>query len=875
MALADALTHVRRLCDKRDENFQVMCPACAQREEVLITIYHEIGHICEDSNKPVTDYEKAKLVRDWLRDNPAAYAARVRTRLESSYLPENYLALAKLVNPYLPAMVNCLEDVRVNRSMTAARPGLRVMFQAECYRIFTQGYEVADPSTGGVRTVMWNENPIESQLLVGLFLEGSGYNYTGWLHPDATKVLADPELATLTRRIRTARSVGATFEVATACLARFVELGYFRTPEDEEDLKEEGSDEPDETEESDVDSDPDESADDSDAESGPSSSSAGEGSDSEGEPQPGESGSSEPDDTAESGSGNAGDDAEVEEQGDDPDMGSEDGEDAGDDDGAEAGSVPESDPGESGDSGDHPSEDEARGGSDDDPEDSDADAGGEEAGGDESDDDSGAGLDDESGDVGSSGEASGDGEASGEGGTDQSDDDSLVGDGDGHESDTHEEGDTDERERADQQPEPGGEGQASDDRPQGQEGADPQSEAEAPAGEDEPLEGEGGGPTEDAESEALEESDELIDTGADDGSGGVEARHGTADEADRALTEWLGHDEDHHPEANTAEEDLAIDRAIIQGAYFETPSSTIYGVREHYWNKPILWEGKIDMSVAWSYKHIQNFRKKLGVRFTNKALGIEGNFDPDESLIGSALLHTRIAFAANKRGHYVRNLKSGKVNTRSLGKRAPVDDPRLFKKKVVPSKRSYFVILGVDISFSQVGENIAMTKSAVMAQAELLHRAGVPFAVYAHTGNFQNPNDLREGMSLDIYHIKDAQEPWTEATRERLRKIAPASANLDGHTLEFYRKRLDEVLATDKIIMYYTDGKMPAENHDEELEILQREIRLCAVKKYTLMGVGIRTDSPVKHGLDTVQIDDVADTVKVVKHLEKRLLEND
>ena len=65
---------------------------------------------------------------------------------------------------------------------------------------------------------------------------------------------------------------------------------------------------------------------------------------------------------------------------------------------------------------------------------------------------------------------------------------------------------------------------------------------------------------------------------------------------------------------------------------------------------------------------------------------------------------------------------------------------------------------------------------------------------------------------------------------------------------------------------------MPAANYDEELEILTREINICRRKKYTLLGVGIRTDSPRKHGLDTVQVNDDADLKAVVMHLEKRLV---
>ena len=127
------------------------------------------------------------------------------------------------------------------------------------------------------------------------------------------------------------------------------------------------------------------------------------------------------------------------------------------------------------------------------------------------------------------------------------------------------------------------------------------------------------------------------------------------------------------------------------------------------------------------------------------------------------------------------------------------------------------------------------------------------------------------GISLEMYEIKSKREPWTDKTRNALANIGSVSQNLDGHTIEFYRKIADRSKATDVVIMYYTDGKMPAANHDEELAILQREIKTCKRKGYHLMGVGIRTDSPVRHGLDTVQVDTDDDLIKVVQHLEKRL----
>jgi len=104
-----------------------------------------------------------------------------------------------------------------------------------------------------------------------------------------------------------------------------------------------------------------------------------------------------------------------------------------------------------------------------------------------------------------------------------------------------------------------------------------------------------------------------------------------------------------------------------------------------------------------------------------------------------------------------------------------------------------------------------------------------------------------------------------------MKSVQPHGANLDGHTLEFYRKRLDEENSTDRILMYYTDGLMPWANKEEELEVLEREIKTCQHKGYTLMGVEIGEGAECPPELDTVKVLEEADVKKVVKHLEKRL----
>ena len=152
---------------------------------------------------------------------------------------------------------------------------------------------------------------------------------------------------------------------------------------------------------------------------------------------------------------------------------------------------------------------------------------------------------------------------------------------------------------------------------------------------------------------------------------------------------------------------------------------------------------------------------------------------------------------------------------------------------------------------------------------------GNDIAVYAHTANPTSVyGSWGSELWLDMYEIKSFDQPWNDRTQQALKDICANSENLDGHGVEYYRKTIERHPATDKIILYYTDGKMPAANHDEELEILQREIRYCQQHKITLLGVGIRTDSPRRHGLDTVEVNDDSDTPKVVRHLQSALLHN-
>lgn len=250
-----------------------------------------------------------------------------------------------------------------------------------------------------------------------------------------------------------------------------------------------------------------------------------------------------------------------------------------------------------------------------------------------------------------------------------------------------------------------------------------------------------------------------------------------------------------------------------------------------------------------------------------------------EAVVGNAVAKCRIAFQVNARAKNHRNEKAGRVDARSLGKRAwnPADG-RLFKSKTVPDKRDYEVLIGFDCSgstSSSYGEysRLQMLKYSVCALADTMQRLGVKFSIYAHnTGNGPvGYSSSKGGDSMDIYTIKTVDEPWLPEVRNRVCKQRAGGSNLDGHTLQFYRKQLDKSRATDKILMYFTDGVMPGTATHEELPVLQDEITQCAKRGYTLLGVGVFTNAPERHGLPTVRVDTPADYPSVIDHLAKRM----
>lgn len=356
---------------------------------------------------------------------------------------------------------------------------------------------------------------------------------------------------------------------------------------------------------------------------------------------------------------------------------------------------------------------------------------------------------------------------------------------------------------------------------------------------------------------------------------------GTPEECEVALLKLGDHEPPHkvhgHSHDDEGREEMAT--AIIQGMYFETPSVNVKGVHHYnfpealYHNPPEDVEGIEKMTgEGWHYGYSRGSVNSYSYVGINPEK--DGSFDPPEQVVSHALLKARVAFSDNMRGKHIQNLKAGKVNPRHLGKRAPVGDERLMRKKLKAAKKSYFVLIGIDISGSTIGENISLAKKLAMAECEMLSRLGVKFAVYAHSGEWMT-SEMSEtgldGLHMTVYNVKLPDEPWTNRTRHKLKSLGSDNVNLDGHQFEYYRRILDARPETDKILHYYTDGAMPAENADEEKVILVRELKTIKKKGYVVLGVGIRTDSPRQYGLETAQLTEVGDIMKVIAHLEREL----
>lgn len=291
-----------------------------------------------------------------------------------------------------------------------------------------------------------------------------------------------------------------------------------------------------------------------------------------------------------------------------------------------------------------------------------------------------------------------------------------------------------------------------------------------------------------------------------------------------------------------ADQKVVVELAIIQQD-FDAPSLAVGGFRKFEY-------GKYDSEARGWEAYVNDYMPPIEI---------------PERVLMPAVQKLRIIFTDNKRHKVERNLKRGRrIDGKVLARRVPFDDPRVFHKRSIPGKKDWFVLVVIDMSSSTEyhGGHVRQgIKAAAFAKATVLDRLGIPFALYAHTAGGSK-------RSVQMYEIKAPDAPWSKDAQEALRMIGGSGYNLDGHAMEQCRKILMGRKERERLLMYYTDGEMPASNYDEELEILQKEIKFMTKQGIHVVGVGWETDSPNEHGLDTVEVRGPQDLKLVVKKLE-------
>ena len=226
------------------------------------------------------------------------------------------------------------------------------------------------------------------------------------------------------------------------------------------------------------------------------------------------------------------------------------------------------------------------------------------------------------------------------------------------------------------------------------------------------------------------------------------------------------------------------------------------------------------------------------------------------------------ALGMNRRSANVPNLVRGRLHGSKLA-RVPTGNRRAFRRVEKPSKRSYACLIGVDLSGSTSGSMLRFLKSMAYAQAEMLDSIGVPFAVCGHTGG-EYPNwtddETLEAMGGAGYYTtirvaKNFAEPWDSNSKSALAAFRSGHCNIDGVTMRTYINMLSTQRATDRILLYYTDGAMPAEDHEAQVVILKAQCRRAKAmamlpdRRLHVVGIAANNDEPKEYGLDTIVVD--------------------
>lgn len=794
MTLADKVDHRRAVCDVRGEDFQMVCPACRQTDEIYSMVFHEIAHIAYGSFTKEYVFDTLAYVREGARlHGTSEFYDFIDDRCETVSLKmrgkHDVNAVLAEINPYLRILMFATEDARIDAYAAEARPGVGEMTFAATEVILNNGLELEDG-----RRSLWLDQKLDAQISVAILFELQGHELAGRFDPRVSETMQWPPVARLLRqRLETQLDAVA---MAAGALGELHKLGLFDLPVPPPPPPPMPSDDqadPD-PEQGDPQPDPD-NQDDSDPESV-----EGSGEKQDSDPSEDNSDRTDESETPEEGDNDAENDSDPEDE-----NGNDSGEPDGDsDDSSDDASDQDSDGSNSADE-DKVDDSTGQGDQSDQPDESKSDSDQVEKDNSDGDDQGDDSSEDQKSSQGDSGD---DGSSSVHGNSDDSDSDP-----DRNQDDSGSESDA--RDGSNDYPD-----QLDEHRPVDQPGS--------------------GEPKVQNQFSDIESADDL-NTETPKAPDFRNEEKSDAGAVKEALLGATGHREmEKAKELDKISSEL-LARAINQVEHFDDLTGNLGG--------------------------FQIFREVGEGRGFGSPMGYEPI--PESTLSGS-IMRARAVFAKSSKDSRETALRSGKIDSRALGKRAwKGDDDRLFHRRDIAEGISYEVVIGLDISGSTGSGAIRLIKNSGEAMANVLNRIGIPFSLYAHT---TGRNSTTDGIFQDIYEIKDVKDRWGSEQKTKLASLAPCAGSLDGHNLQFYRKVLDRSRANNRLALYFTDGKIPATNHTEESLVMLQEIQKFEQSGYKILGVGIGTDSPKDYGLDTVAISSGQDIITLVRALETRVV---
>ena len=224
--LGETREHDRLLCGKRDPlSFWMECPACAQRDSIDSTVFHESAHITSESFEEV----EPERIRDLVRANcpfidadaldlPAWYRGR-RIFVQVA---------AGFIEPvYLPTITNVVEDIYVNRRLFEVRPGVEPSMKAHAVQVFERGFHQADGTH-----CSWADQPLDSQAIMGVYNLGGRLPHLNSNLDAKIDELVTPDkiLGDLMESIPHKCDAYLRMDISLKVLARLRELGFCIPP---------------------------------------------------------------------------------------------------------------------------------------------------------------------------------------------------------------------------------------------------------------------------------------------------------------------------------------------------------------------------------------------------------------------------------------------------------------------------------------------------------------------------------------------------------------------------------------------------------------------------------------------------------------------